>query len=76
VTHAGSGPRLWLTLASIATAAVGLWLVAVTARVLPARDPAHVPMWRAVAAGCFSYSALSAAFLARGRVPTSRATSC
>src|SRR5262245_59030280 len=49
--------RAVLTLTALATAAIGAWLVLVVATVLPARDPAHVPLWSAVAAGSFVYSA-------------------
>lgn len=47
-----------LVLESLATAAVGGWLLWVTAMVLPGHDPAHIPMWRAVAACFFAYSGL------------------
>ena len=58
-----------LLLASAATAGVGLWLGTVIAFVLPVRDPAHIPMWRAIAAGCLAYSALTWVCLARGARP-------
>jgi hypothetical protein len=58
--------RFLLGFASLATAGVALWLFWVTAFVLPARDPLHVPMWR-IAAVCFlAYGALSWAYLLRG----------
>jgi len=56
----GSGPGVG------STALVGLWLVWVLAAVLPSRDPAHIPLWRAVALGCFGYAGLSRAFLIAG----------
>ncbi len=48
---------------------MALWLIAVTATVLPARDPEHVALWRAVAAGFLAYAASCAALLARGARP-------
>ena len=50
--------RILLALASLATAAVGLWLLWVMVTVLPTRDPGHIPMWRTVAACFFAYSGL------------------
>lgn len=58
--------RFLLMFASIATIGVGLWLLWVIALVLPARDPAHIPMWRTVALCFFAYSGLSWAYLAVG----------
>ena len=55
-----------LLLASAATAGVGLWLGTVIAFVLPVRDPAHIPMWRAIAVCFIAYSALSWGCLATG----------
>ena len=50
----------------MATVGVAVWLFWVTAFVLPARDPLHIPMWR-IAAVCFLvYGALSWAYLFRG----------
>jgi hypothetical protein len=49
------------------TVGVALWLLWVTAVVLPARDPAHIPMWRTVAACFLAYGALSWAAVAAGR---------
>jgi len=51
--------RIMLISEAFATAAVGLWLMFVIATVLPARDPGHVSLWRAVATGCFAFSVLS-----------------
>ena len=45
---------------------VGLWLIFVFAVVLPSRDPEHIPLWRAVAAGFFAYSGLTWAYLIQG----------
>jgi hypothetical protein len=56
-----------LVLASLATTGVALWLIWVTAVVLPTRDPAHIPLWRAVAACFLAYGALSGACVAAGR---------
>jgi uncharacterized membrane protein HdeD (DUF308 family) len=47
-----------LALASLATTAVALWLLLVTAFVLPSRDPAQIPMWTAVAIAMLLYSGL------------------
>jgi hypothetical protein len=58
--------RLMLVFMSLATVLVGLWLVFVIAVVLPSRDPAHIPLWRAVAAGFFAYSGLTWAYLIKG----------
>ena len=55
-----------LLLASLATAGVGLWLCSIIALVLPARDPAHIPMWRAIAVSFIAYSALTWGCLATG----------
>jgi hypothetical protein len=51
---------------TMATAAVALWLLSVIVLVLPARDPAHVPLWLLVAAGFCAYSGLCVAYLVRG----------
>ncbi|HKQ56839.1 MAG TPA: hypothetical protein VJY35_03135 [Candidatus Eisenbacteria bacterium] len=55
-----------LMLASFATAAVALWLFAVTTWVLPARDPGHITMWRWVALGFSAFCALSWGCIATG----------
>jgi hypothetical protein len=52
--------------ATVATVLVGLWLVWVLVAVLPSRDPSSIPLWRAVALGCFGYAVLSRAFLNAG----------
>jgi hypothetical protein len=52
--------------ASVCTAGVALWLLWVCAAILPARDPSHVPLWRAVAASYLAYSGLSWVVLRRG----------
>ena len=58
--------RFLLGSASVVTVGVGLWLFWVINFVLPARDPAHIPMWRVVAICFLGYSALSLAYLIRG----------
>jgi hypothetical protein len=58
--------RFLLGFASLATGSVALWLFWVTAFVLPARDPLHVPMWRVVAVCFLAYSALSWVYLLWG----------
>ena len=50
--------KIVLTLESLGTVGVGLWLLWVTAVVLPARDQAQIPMWRTVAAACLGFSVL------------------
>jgi hypothetical protein len=60
--------RTLLSLASLSTSGIAVWLVAVVLTVLPARDPARMPMWTAVAAGLAAYSALTLAWLATARV--------
>lgn len=51
--------RSLFLLSSGALFAIAIWLVSVTFFVLPDRDPAHLPMWRAVASAIFAYAALS-----------------
>ncbi len=58
--------RSLLILASIATLCVALWLIAVITLVLPARDPAHIPIWRAIAGGYLVYCAISWRYLFQG----------
>lgn len=48
---------------------VALWLAVVVLTVLPARDPAHVPLWSAVAVAFAAHAALSLAALARRSRP-------
>lgn len=59
--------RLLLTVASVCTVCIALWLLWVCAMVLPSRDPSHIPMWRTVAVCYVAYSALSWAVLLRGK---------
>jgi hypothetical protein len=67
--------RAVLGLASLATAAIALWLITVSFTVLPARDPAHIPMWRGVAIAFLAYSAICGASLVAGpRLPWLRGT--
>ncbi len=64
-----TGPfRALLTLASMATACVGLWLVYVTFAILPAHDPDRIVFWRVAALVLFSYSALSWLYVVKPRV--------
>jgi hypothetical protein len=58
--------RAILALASLATAGMAVWLFYVIAFVLPARDPAHVPMWLGMAIAYLAWAALSWAFLVAG----------
>ena len=59
-----SPARAAFTLGAALTAGMALWLLFVTVAILPARDPGHVPLWRAVAAGFLGWAALSAWCLA------------
>jgi len=47
-----------LALASLGTLAVALWLLLVTAFVLPGQDPARIPMWTVIAIALLCYSGL------------------
>ena len=58
--------RALFALSSLATAAMALWLLYVIAFVLPARDPAHVPLWLGLAISYLAFAALSWAFLVAG----------
>jgi len=55
------GPAL--RVAGVVSLLVALWLFGVVATVLPARDPARIPLWAAVAVGLVLYAALSLAGL-------------
>lgn len=61
--------KLLLALATAATVLVAFWLLFVIVRVLPARDPAHIPLWRSVAAGFLLYSGLCLTYLVAGPRP-------
>lgn len=61
--------KLLLVSAALATAAVALWLGFVITVILPSRDPQHIPMWSAFAAGFLGYSALTLAFVVAGPRP-------
>ena len=56
-----------LAAAAAATTLVALWLGFTAFTVLPARDPAHVPMWLGVASGFLVFAAASFAALRPGR---------
>ena len=58
--------RAALGAATLATAAVAVWLLAVSSTVLPGRDPRHVTQWALTAAGFLGYAALTGAFVLRG----------
>jgi hypothetical protein len=58
--------RTLLHVASFVSALVAVWLVAVIALVLPARDPAHIPMWICVAVGFLGLAVLSRACVTKG----------
>lgn len=58
--------KILVALASIMTVVVALWLFTVIARVLPARDPARIPLWTGVAIGFLVYSGLCIAYLVLG----------
>jgi hypothetical protein len=66
--HPGDGVLgLVLLTTSGATLGAAVWLFAVIATLLPARDPAHLPMWRWIALACLGYTGLSLAFLCSRR---------
>lgn len=58
--------KLLVGFASLITVAVAFWLFTVIAGVLPARDPAHIPLWTGVAVGFLAYSSLCLAYLLLG----------
>jgi len=58
---------------ALATAMIAVWLFFVVAVVLPARDPAHVPLWTAFAVGFLAYAALTLVFVGRGPRPAALA---
>ncbi|HKQ60391.1 MAG TPA: permease prefix domain 1-containing protein [Candidatus Polarisedimenticolaceae bacterium] len=62
----GAGFKALLLFSTVATVVVALWLFWVIAVVLPAHDPARIPLWRGVALAFLGYSALSWAFLLAG----------
>ena len=61
MSHTSDRPGLaWLLgIAACATSAIALWLFVVSLVVLPSRDPDHVVMWQAIAAGFLVFSLLS-----------------
>lgn len=66
----GSFPlRAMLAAGALATALVSAWLLGVVAWVLPARDPAHIPMWLGIALSFGCYATLSIVFVVRGPRP-------
>jgi hypothetical protein len=63
------GPALLsLALAAVAsaTALLAMWLAFTVVAVLPARDPAHVPLWAGVAVGFLVFAAISLAAVVPG----------
>ena len=62
---ATSTTRAAFALGAAFTTAMALWLLFVTTTILPARDPAHVPLWRGVALGFLAWAMLSAWCLVR-----------
>jgi hypothetical protein len=58
--------RSALAAATLATAAVAVWLLVVSRTVLPASDPPHVTQWTLTAAGFLGYAALTGVFVLRG----------
>ena len=61
--------KMLLFAAASSTVLMAMWLSWVVLYVLRARDPAHLPQWRIVAAAFLAYGALTFAFLIRGRRP-------
>lgn len=68
--------RTAFALGATLTGAMALWLLFVASLILPARDPAHVPLWRGVAAGFLAWAALSAWCIARPPHGALRALLC
>lgn len=64
-----AGLRTLLACGGLATAAIALWLLTVVTTVLPARDPAHVPLWSGIALACVAYASLTLALVVRGPRP-------
>ena len=65
-------PRLLQGLVVAGAFAIGviaLWLCFVIVAVLPARDPARIPLWAGIAAAFFAYAALTLWFVVRGPRP-------
>ena len=58
--------KVLVTLSSLVTVAVALWLFTVIAWVLPARDPGRIPLWTGVAVGFLVYSGLCITYLVVG----------
>lgn len=58
--------KILVALASVITVLVALWLFTVIAWVLPAHDPARIPLWTGVAVGFLVYSGLCIAYLVLG----------
>src|SRR5438477_4154396 len=61
--------QVLLTLASVVTALVALWLFTVIITILPERDPARIPLWTGVAIGFLVYAGLCLAYLITGSRP-------
>ena len=51
------------------TTLIACWLLTVTTTILPIRDPDHVRMWTAIAAGFFVYAGVTLAVVVRGPKP-------
>ena len=59
--------RIGLEMVSIASILMAGWLASVVLAVLPVRDPAHVPLWSAVAIATTVLVAVSLLAIRRGR---------
>lgn len=64
-SHPASPARAAFALGATLTGAMALWLLFVAGVILPSRDPAHVPLWRGIAAAFLAWAALSAWCIAR-----------
>ncbi|MBI1797603.1 MAG: hypothetical protein HYR74_11215 [Candidatus Eisenbacteria bacterium] len=67
--------KIMVGLSAGMTLMVALWLITVIVAILPARDPARIPLWTGLAAGFLIYSGLTLAYLIVGpKQPVLRAT--
>ena len=58
-----------LACCTVSTTLIACWLLWVTTTVLPVRDPDHVRMWTAIAAGFLVYAGLTLGVVVRGPKP-------
>jgi len=65
-TRSAPGLLVALAASAAATTIVSLWIVWTALTLLPARDPAHVPMWLGIAAGFLVFAAATFVSVRRG----------